>query len=139
MLSRYIEKYRIIISENLGPNYIRFPRTEEEITDVKMRFEEMYDFPGMVGVIDGTHVALSAVPKEIEIAYVNRKQIQSINVQIVCDSNLIITNINARYPGSTHDSYIFRSSRLHTFMQHYHITHNNEWTWLLGNISFTTK
>lgn len=132
MVSRYITKYTEIIANHLGPRYVRFPQTEEEIENVKIRFEETYNIPGVIGVIDGTHVYLSAVPNDIEIAYVGRKQIHSLNVQIVCDADLLITNINARYPGSTHDSYVYRSGRLYTFMQHYHLTHQNEWTWLLG-------
>ena len=38
------------------------------------------------------------------MAFVNRKQFYSINVQAVCDSDAFITNIVARWPGSTHDS-----------------------------------
>ena len=43
------------------------------------------------------------------MAFVNRKQFYSINVQAVCDSDAFITNIVARWPGSTHDSRIFEN------------------------------
>ena len=46
------------------------------------------------------------------MAFVNRKQFYSINVQAVCDSNAFITNIVARWPGSTHDSSIFENSNI---------------------------
>lgn len=134
MDSRYIDKYATIISDHLAPRYIRFPQNEDEITATKMAFEQRYNIPGVVGIVDGTHIALSAVPGDIEIAYVNRKHFHSINVQIVCDANLIITDINARYAGSTHDSYIFQSSRLSAFLQQYYQDHQNEWTYLLGII-----
>jgi hypothetical protein len=42
----------------------------------------------------------------------NRKGYFSLNVQTVCNSNLEITNIVARWPGSVHDSTIFSNSRL---------------------------
>lgn len=132
MVSRYIDKYVTIISDYLGPIYIRFPVTEEEITAIKLDFEEKMQIPGIIGLIDGAQVGLSGVPSEIEIPFVNRKHVHSINVQIVCDSNMLIRNINARFPGSTHDSYVFRNSRVLTFLQHYHVTHANEWTWLIG-------
>ncbi|KAJ8933894.1 hypothetical protein NQ318_001687 [Aromia moschata] len=44
--------------------------------------------------------------------YRNRKSYFSINVQLVCDSDLRINNIVARWPGSTHDATIFNNSRL---------------------------
>lgn len=94
MISRYIDKYAVIIGDHLGPRYIRFPQNEQEIETTKVAFEELYNIPGVVGIIDGTHIPSSAVPGNIEIAYVNRKQFYSINVQIVCDANLINTNIN---------------------------------------------
>lgn len=134
MVSRYIAKYSEIIADRLGPIYVRFPITENEITATKLRFEELFNFPGVIGVVDGTHVGLSAVPSDLEIAYVNRRQYHSINAQIICNADLLITNINARFPGATHDSFIFRNSRVSTFVQHYHVTHEDEWTWLLGNI-----
>uniref|UniRef100_A0A673ZYN2 DDE Tnp4 domain-containing protein n=1 Tax=Salmo trutta TaxID=8032 RepID=A0A673ZYN2_SALTR len=42
----------------------------------------------------------------------NRKGYCSINVQVVCDGKVQLTNIVARWPGSTHDSRIFDNSHL---------------------------
>lgn len=42
----------------------------------------------------------------------NRKGYFSLNVQTVCNSNLEITNVVARWQGSVHDSTIFNNSRL---------------------------
>lgn len=47
----------------------------------------------------------------------NRKNFHSINTQIVFDSRLQIRNINARYPGSFHDSLIWKSSLVYSFMR----------------------
>ena len=46
------------------------------------------------------------------LAFINRKQFYSVNVQAVCDSNALITNIVARWPGVTHDSHIFDNSTI---------------------------
>ena len=50
--------------------------------------------------------------KENDMAFVNRKLFYSINVQAVCDSDAFITNIVARWPGSTHASRFFENSKI---------------------------
>ena len=42
--------------------------------------------------------------------YVNRKLAKSINVQLMCDSQYRISNVVARWPGSTHDRRILQHS-----------------------------
>lgn len=125
MISRYISKYTNIIVNHLSPNYIQFPRTAAAIEDVEQSFRRKYDVPGILSIIAGTHVAVSALSHEIEHAFVNRKGYHSINVQIACNQDMIITNINARYPGSTHDSYIFLGSQLYAFRMS--IQSKSEW------------
>lgn len=134
MVSRYITKYSDIITNELAPIYVRFPQNNAEIAAKKLEFEQNYHFPGIVGVVDGTHIYLSAVLNRIEHAFVNRKQRHSINAQIVCDAKMIITNVNARYPGATHDAYIFGGSMINTFLQNNNNLHPNDWTFLLGNL-----
>lgn len=46
-------------------------------------FEELHGIPGVIGLVDGTHIALSRVPARDEWAYINRKGFHSINAQIV--------------------------------------------------------
>lgn len=93
----------------MAPQHINFPYTEVEQANIKTQFAAMSGFPNVIGAIDCTHVAIKA-PSVNEVAYVNRKNVHTINVQIICDSNLIITNLVARWPGSTHDSFILRNS-----------------------------
>lgn len=49
-----------------------------------------------------------AVGDDAEI-FRNRKHFFSINVQTICDAHLHIQDIVVRWPGSTHDSNIFRN------------------------------
>lgn len=132
MVSRYIAKYSEIITTHLAPRYTRFPQSVIEINTTKQKFMLKYNFPGILGVIDGTHVSISALPKAIERAFVNRKGTHSINVQIVCNSDMVITNINARYPGSTHDSFVYNNSQVYTFLENLYHERPNEWNWLIG-------
>jgi hypothetical protein len=49
----------------------------------------------------------------------------------VSDSNLKILNCVARYPGSTHDSYIWSNSEVYREMRH--VWESGERCWLLGS------
>ncbi|XP_045129081.1 putative nuclease HARBI1 [Portunus trituberculatus] len=76
----------------------------------QVEFMAIAGFPGVVGVIDGTHVRIVA-PKDDEYAYVNRKRYHSINVQVVFDTTYKILDI-AKWPGSVHDARILDESGL---------------------------
>ncbi|XP_064862500.1 putative nuclease HARBI1 isoform X2 [Oncorhynchus nerka] len=45
--------------------------------------------------------------------FVNRKSFHSINVQMVCNADCVISNVVAKWPGSVHDSRIFRASEIY--------------------------
>ncbi|XP_072168923.1 putative nuclease HARBI1 [Diadema setosum] len=108
-MSRCIAQVSDALSRRL-PDFVRLP-DEDERRRSKMRFFEIAEFPGVVGVIDGTHVKIIA-PTEHEDQFVNRKRYHSINVQVVMDAECKLININACWPGSTHDSRVLRESRL---------------------------
>uniref|UniRef100_A0AAR2IZC1 DDE Tnp4 domain-containing protein n=1 Tax=Pygocentrus nattereri TaxID=42514 RepID=A0AAR2IZC1_PYGNA len=80
----------------LTGRYIRFPYTLSEQADIKVQFAAVAGFPNVIGAIDCTHVAIRA-PSQNEAAFINRKQIHSINVQVICDATMTLTNVVARY------------------------------------------
>ncbi|XP_034057153.1 putative nuclease HARBI1 [Gymnodraco acuticeps] len=96
-------------------HFVTFP-TDGQIAKVKQNFFLLGDMPNTIGVIDCTHVNIQA-PRQREWEYVNRKGRHSINVQLVGDADLAITNCVVRWPGSVHDARIFRESRLFTEFQ----------------------
>ena len=63
----------------------------------------------MLGAIDGPLVPIIA-PSENEPVYVSRKGYHAINVQGIMNAELVFTNVVARWPGSTHDSFILLNS-----------------------------
>ena len=63
----------------------------------------------MVGLIDGTHISIRA-PIEEPDAYINRKKFHSINVQVICDENMVFIDMLTGWPGSVHDSRVLRNS-----------------------------
>ncbi|KAG8189392.1 hypothetical protein JTE90_021894 [Oedothorax gibbosus] len=119
----------------LAAEYIYFPSSPQELAQIKLDFYQYCQLPGVIGAIDCTHVAIIAPPDDdhhMERNFVNRKNLHSINVQIVSDNNLKILNINAKFPGSTHDAFIWRASNLKTLLSQ--ITFKD--CWLLGDSGY---
>ncbi|XP_064646164.1 putative nuclease HARBI1 [Lineus longissimus] len=96
-------------------NIIKFPALQD-IPRISAAFYEIANFPGIIGLIDGTHVWIIG-PTHHEWRYVNRKNYYSINVQVVMDAHYRFINVVARWPGSTHDSIILRESGLAEVME----------------------
>jgi len=88
---------------------IKFPYNPVEQANIKAQFAVRAGFPDVIRVIDCTHIAIKA-PSQDEFVYVNRKHFHSINVQIICDAQMQLTNIVARWPGSMYASYILSNS-----------------------------
>ena len=111
----------------LARDVIKFPTSQQEITANKLAFYNLAGFPNVIGAVDGTHVRIKS-PSQHEDVYVNRKGAHTINVQAVCDADLKVINLVAKYPGSAHDAFIWRNSSLHYMLSNGHV----QGGWLLG-------
>ena len=100
------------VSREIAKNkkhFIKFPLGEEALL-VEQTFQFSNGMPGVVGCIDCSHIPIISPGGEDAELYRNRKGYFSLNVQAVCDTKLMFTNIVCRWPGSTHDSRIFDNS-----------------------------
>lgn len=137
MMSNIINEVTPLIVNELGNRWVQFPTQRNDINRIKAKFMEHTRFPGVLGAIDCTHVPILA-PKNQEHNYLNRKGYHSKNVQIVCDYDLRILNINARFGGAAHDAFIFRQSTVFDDLLHrYNQGETN--TWLLGDSGYPQK
>lgn len=87
-------------------------------------------FPGVFGALDCTHIKIISPGGERAEDYRNRHGDFTLNVQTVSDTSLMIRDIVACWPGSTHDSTIFDNSRLRAIMEtqvppQYHLLGDN--------------
>eukprot|EP00102_Acyrthosiphon_pisum_P021062 XP_016658272.1 PREDICTED: putative nuclease HARBI1 [Acyrthosiphon pisum] len=98
-------------------DWVKFPKNMNELSKVRNEFYRETGFPGVIGVIDCTHVSIVPPSSNLNLnenqnpehIYVNRKGYHSINVQLICDSKLQILNVNALFPGNTHDVHIWNN------------------------------
>ncbi|XP_066588155.1 putative nuclease HARBI1 [Prorops nasuta] len=129
--------------------WVKFPDNLQGLQKLRNEFYIKHRFPGVIGCIDCTHVAIFPPPKEDplypEHIYINRKGYHSINVQlcssnritIICDSSLKIINVNAKFPGSTHDSHIWNNSNILPLMQD--VSSHRQQLFLLGDSGYSLR
>uniref|UniRef100_A0A667X5Q1 Putative nuclease HARBI1 n=1 Tax=Myripristis murdjan TaxID=586833 RepID=A0A667X5Q1_9TELE len=101
---------------SLAPTYIQFPYRHHQQAEIKRGFHAIAGLPNIIGAIDCTHITIKA-PSHNEYSYVNRKGFHSINAQIICDANMSLLNVVARWPGGTHDSFILQNSSVGVRLQ----------------------
>ncbi|KAJ8918523.1 hypothetical protein NQ315_015230, partial [Exocentrus adspersus] len=94
-------------------------------------------FPGILGCIDCTHVAITT-PFLQEDAYKNHHGFYSINVQMICDEQLRILNVNANFPGTVHDQFIFNASLVKEEMRRLHVNRIGSF-FLLGDSGYALE
>ncbi|XP_030749235.1 putative nuclease HARBI1 [Sitophilus oryzae] len=133
-MSRAVEEVTTAIVNTLAEEWICFPTTPQAKNIIKEGFMEKFNFSGVVGALDCTHVEILR-PLVEEHNYINRKGYQSKNIQLICDHNLKIININSRYAGATHDSFIWRNSAVRAELErNYQRGERN--SWLLGDSGY---
>lgn len=93
-------------------NFIKFPETVGEVRLAMESFYEIDSFPHVVGAIDGVHIRIANPGGDDAMRFINRKGWYSFNCQVACTSDMMITNIVARWQGSAHDARVFLESSL---------------------------
>ncbi|CAH1976395.1 unnamed protein product [Acanthoscelides obtectus] len=78
--------------------------------------QKKFNFPSAIGVIDCTHIPILK-PFIHADKYVNRKNFASITVQATCSSNEEFTSVDVSWPGSVHDSRIWKNSDIYNVMK----------------------
>ncbi|XP_052264182.1 putative nuclease HARBI1 [Dreissena polymorpha] len=90
--------------------HIKFPESRHELKTIADGFQQRCGMPGVVGAVDGTHIACPAPISEHRSSFFNRKGFASLVLQVVCDSNLKFLDIYTGWPGSVHDARVYRNS-----------------------------
>lgn len=94
----------------MSPQYIKWPGPLERDV-IRTDFERRYGYPGVVCLMDGVHIMLTA-PLEQPQRYINRHDCHSVLVQAVCDNRLLYRDLYVGEPGSSGDRRMFDRSPL---------------------------
>jgi len=94
----------------LRADFIYMPESEAERKQIRQEFYNIAKFPACIGAMDCTHIKIRSPGGDHPEIFRNRKGFFSINVQTISDAKLRIQNIVARWPGSSHDTTIFKNS-----------------------------
>lgn len=132
-ISRIVRDVSISLVKR-SPSYIKLPNNETAITNSMFDFSRICGFPNVIGAIDGTHVGIKS-PSFEENVFVNRKNYHSINTMAVCDAKLKFINLIAKWPGSSHDSFVWNNSILCQLFENKKIPRG----WLLGDSGYPLR
>lgn len=115
-------------------SFVNMP-TGAEMEEMTVSFYQVFGFPGVRACLDCTHIPIKAPVGPDEAMYVNRKGFHSINVQAMCDANLVFVDVVAKWHGSHHDSFILVASNIHDRFE------NGEFGdgWVLGDSGYALK
>lgn len=95
-------------------NYIKWPKVHE-LLNMQEEFAAISGFPGVVGIIDGYHIPISA-PIEYPDSYINRKGFHSLILQGICDHKMRFIDVFAGICGSVYDARVWRLSDIKHIM-----------------------
>ncbi|XP_050687164.1 putative nuclease HARBI1 [Eriocheir sinensis] len=109
-VSRIISSVTNILYEKAKME-IKMPTNIYDVNRTAAAFSFIGGFPRVIGAIDCTHIPIKA-PIENEHIYVNRKSFHSLNVQVICNAEMLITSFSVKYPGATNDAFIWRNCPL---------------------------
>ncbi|XP_033729774.1 putative nuclease HARBI1 [Pecten maximus] len=116
-LHYFLRKFcNIITSNEILQQLIRWPSSDSEFQNISENFTQRAGFPNVIGALDGTYIPILG-PTAFRESYICRKGFPALHLQAVCDTDLKFLDVFCAYPGSVHDSRVFKNSPLYTELQ----------------------
>ena len=99
-----------ILWKRLSPDYVKMPTNASEWKRLAQEFEDLWDFPNVLGAIDGKHIAIEC-PKFGGSKYYNYKKFHSVVLMAVCDAGYRFTFVDIGAYGSDNDASILNRTQ----------------------------
>ena len=106
------------INTELGPKFIKFPNTAQDIKLATSLFESKFGLfhyvlfaMQVIGCVDGTHIPILQ-PEENAHDYFCYKMKYSLNCQAICDEKGLFVDVEVRWPGSVHDARVYANCQI---------------------------
>lgn len=96
--------------KRLSPNYLKMPASTQEWINIATEFEEQWNYPHVLGCIDGKHVAIEC-PKYGGSSYYNYKQFHSVVLMAMCDAGYRFTFVDIGAYGADNDAAILNRTK----------------------------
>ncbi|XP_016039307.2 putative nuclease HARBI1 [Drosophila simulans] len=109
-LGKILNRFIPVLDGILCQDAISIQMSKHQMQTSSINFLKKYELPRVVACLFGTHVQIKKPLKNCS-AFLNKKGYYSLNVMLVCNDNMEIIANDATYPGSCHDSAIWKVSR----------------------------
>lgn len=106
---RCVTKFANVVVNRLFKIHICWPAQPDSTATGFFRYSGI---PNVAGSMDGTLCKILK-PTHNEEQFLDRHGDHSINAMMICRHNLKFNYVNARYPGSVHDSRVLRNSNIY--------------------------
>ena len=110
-VSRIISETTCAMVHVLSKTYMSCPSNETQWKKISEEFEQIWNFPHVVGAIDGKHIQIEAPPKTGTL-YHNYKGFFSLVLMAICDAKYNFVCVDVGQYGSNNDSGVLANSRM---------------------------
>ncbi|KAK5846806.1 hypothetical protein PVK06_003105 [Gossypium arboreum] len=100
--------------EERGLHHLRWPSTEEEMMEIKSKFEKIQGLPNCCGVIDTTHVMMCLPSSDpASKVWLDHEKNHSMVLQAIVDAEMRFRDIVTGWPGKIDEWLVFQSSNFY--------------------------
>ncbi|XP_057483396.1 protein ALP1-like [Actinidia eriantha] len=97
--------------EEKGIHHLQWPSTEQQMTDVKSKFEKIRGLPNCCGAIDTTHITMLLSSSEVASnMWLDREKNHSMILQAIVDSEMRFRDVVTGWPGKMNDFDVLQRS-----------------------------